>query len=487
MRVLLINPSWTLNQSRLYAKTRPAVPPIGMAYIAAVLEKAGFDVSALDQSVAGFSNTSLVLKILQIKPDVIAFSCVTVAMENVKEIIELARMKGYKGKVILGNVHPTALPEETLKYAEADIIVRGEGEISMLKACEALRDSRTLKNIEGLSYSEKGRIYHNPDRPLIENLDELPYPAWHIFDISLYRDCFSFGSYKENMLSVMASRGCINRCSFCAQDKIYPGIRLRNIYRVVDEIEYMHKKYNVVNFGFPDSCFPVTEAIGEKFSKEIIRRGLHKKIAWHCQNRVNNVSERLLRDISAASCRAIFYGFESGNQRVLYTSKKNTKLEDAFNAIKWTKKYRISSSGFFMFGLPGDTWASCLETIKIAKDLNPDLAVFNSTIPYPGTELYEQLPETDDCSYEAYNAWGSFASADKELRWRPEGLTSRQIKNAQRRGIMEFYLRPRKIWEVLTGRAFPVEYLLYGGFVIILIILGYVAQPLSFKDNETGK
>jgi len=366
MKILLINPSWTLSQSRLYARTRTAVPPIGMAYIAALLEKEGFEVIVRDQSVAGFSNAALVLDILKLKPEVIAFSCFTVAMDNVNKIISMARGSGFGGKIILGNIHPTALPAASLRESGADIAVRGEGEISMLEACRALRESASLEGIRGISYAEEGEIINNSERELIKDLESLPYPAWHLFDISLYKDSFSFGSYKENMLSVTASRGCVNRCSFCAQDKIFPGIRLRKTVSVVDEIEYMYGEYGVSNFGFPDSCFPMTEKTGLEFSEELIKRGLHRKIAWHCQNRVNMVSERLLRNMAAASCRAIFYGFESGNQRVLDESGKNTRISEAYDAIRWTKKARISSSGFFMFGLPGDTWKSCLDTIKFA-------------------------------------------------------------------------------------------------------------------------
>ncbi|NLB34932.1 MAG: B12-binding domain-containing radical SAM protein [Elusimicrobia bacterium] len=479
MKILLINPSWTLTQNRFYAGSRPLVPPIGLAYIAAVLENDGFEVFARDQSAAGSSNASLVLDMLRIKPDVIAFSCFTVAMENVNKIISLARTYGFTGKIILGNVHPTALPDVSLRDTGADIVVRGEGEISMLEACRALKSSLPLKGIKGISYQEAGKIVNNPDRELIEDLDSLPYPAWHLFDISIYKDCFSFGSYNENMLSVTASRGCVNRCSFCAQHNIFPGIRLRKIKNVVDEIEYMYEKYGVDRFGFPDSCFPISEKIGLEFTGELVRRGLHKKIAWHCQNRVNMVTERLLKNMSASSCRAIFYGFESGNQRVLYESGKNTELSDAYNAMKWTKKARIRSSGFFMFGLPGDNWESCLDTIKFARRLDPDMAVFNSTIPYPGTDLYDMIPDKEKYEYESFNSWGLFASVDKVLRWRPDGMSNRQVKKAHRRGIMEFYLRPWKIWKLLVDRVFPLRYLLYGGFVVIVIVLSIVPQAVN--------
>lgn len=469
MNILLINPDWGLSPGGLYSRIRPAIPPAGLAYIAAYLRENGFSVRIIDQYSSHISDEEIIKTVKGYKPRIVGFSCITVAMEKAEAIASLIKKYDAAIFTVMGNVHPTALPEETLSKGLIDYVVRGEGEITMLELSKAIRDAGDTNNIQGISYIKDGEYIHNPDRPLVKDLDSFPYPAWDLLDTRLYKIGVSFFEGKELMLPVFASRGCPGDCLFCAHSTVFPRVRRRSMRKVVDEMESFYKKINVVNFGISDSCFPMTRRDGEEFALEMARRGLHKKIGWFADARADMVDAPLLKKLRASGAKSIFFGFESGNQSVLNVAKKNILLGDARKAVSAAKEAGIRTSGFFMLGLPGDTPESCMDTIKFAKKIDPDIAIFQITMPYPGSELFYSIKNYRNIGteYKLFSAWRNFVSEDMKPAYIPEGLSVKKLHSLQRRAFMEFYLRPGKMLRNILKGIFPLRYI-PAGFVIFI-------------------
>ncbi|MCK9431357.1 MAG: radical SAM protein [Candidatus Omnitrophica bacterium] len=483
MRILLINPSSELNiEAGKYRRFVSPLPPSGLAYIGAVLEAGGFEVFIEDQFASQISNQQLLEKVKAIAPQVVGFSCLTTAMNNVGFLVGQIRKRHKDVKIILGNIHPTLFAREVLERAGADIAVRGEGEYSMLETACALRDGKPLEGIRGISFKKAGEVVQNPDRELIRDLKVLPYPAWHLFDLSLYMNFTVIGVYNQTILPVQASRGCPYRCYFCSQDKVYPVTRYRQVKDVVDEIEFLADKFGVRNFGFNDAYFPFSVKHGMEFCEELMRRGLHKKMKWITETRVDKVSLELLVKMKEAGLRLILYGFESGNQRILDLINKAATLEQAREAAAMTKKAGIFISGLFILGLPGETRQTCLDTIRFAKEIDPEIAKFNIAVPFPGSRFFEDQKEKlgGSAEYRKFSSWYDFYSAKGNLIYSPDSIGSEELRNLQRKAMFEFYLRPAKVWRHLTGGIFPLRDLLYGFYVLMDNYSRFILDRLAY-------
>ena len=470
MKVMLINPNLRLSSKRYSRFVRPLLP-MGIASIAAVLEKKGFEVTLLDQYANKMTNEKLLEKINTEAPQLVGFSCLTSVMSNVRTLVEQIRLLKKDIKIVLGNIHATIFTDELLKEEMADIIVRGEGEYSTLEVAQALKNGRSLQGIKGISYLQDGKVYHNPDKELIEDLDELPYPAWHLLNLRNYRNFPSICIYNAVVPPIQASRGCPYRCTFCSQDKTYKRPRYRRTERIIEEVEYLHSRFNIRYFGIYDAYFPFSIKQGLEFCDEFIKRGLHKKIRWITEARVDKVNLELLMRMKEAGAHLIMYGLESGNQRVLDSLRKKTTLEQARRAARDTKKAGILSFGLFMLGMPGETEETCEDTIRFAKELDCDLVKFNIAVPFPGSEFFESckgnlnLDNVD--RLEKFNSWTDWISHSTDLIYVPEGMTSRKLLNLQRKAMFQFYMRPKVILRNIIKRTVSFKDLYYGGQTLI--------------------
>ena len=470
MRIMLINPLSDLaRNSNVYFHSVSPLPPLGVAALSAILKKNGNEVIVEDQYASRISNEMLIEKMKQISPQVIGFSCLTTAMSNVERIIRQLRKEMKDVTIILGNIHPTLFPEETLKKGVGDIIIRGEADCSLPEIIEALQTRRNLKDIAGISYVEQGQILHNPDREIIEDLDSLPYPDWHSLNLDHYRRYPMLGIYNKRVLPVQASRGCPFNCLFCSQDKFYKKPRYRCIGKVVEEIEYYYKEFNVECIGFTDAYFPFSKKSGLEFCDELIKRGLHKKIKWFTETRVDQVDDELMRRMKESGLMLVMYGFEVGNEKVLSSIGKKATLAQAREAMRITHKYNVLSLGLFMLGLPEDTRETCLETIKFAKELDPDICKFNIAVPFPGSHFFTQslneLGAIDSLS-DKFTSWYDWSSQDGDIIYSPKKLTKKELLDLQRWGMISFYLRPHIILRTFMKRVFSFTDLFYGGMIL---------------------
>lgn len=472
MKVMLINPNTKLaEKNKVYSRFVQPVTPVGVGYIAAVIEKAGIPLSIIDQYAYRMSNREVLEKVKKEMPQVIGFSCLTPVMSNVRFFVKEIKKLSKNICIVLGNTHATLFADQLLKEGVADIIIRGEGEVSMLEVVLAMDKGKDLKDIKGISFIHNGTIFHNPERKVINSLDELPYPAWHLFDLNFYQES-PLRSIKGTTLMISASRGCLYRCIFCAQDKIYKKPRYRKVKSVVDEIEYMHNKLQVNCFGFNDPCFPASLEYGLEFANELINRGLHRKIKWFTESRVDLVNLDLLKRLKESGLYLVMYGFEVGSQKILNDVKKRATLEQARIAAKYTKKCGILIMGLFMLGLPGETKENCKETIKFAKELDCDLAKFSIATPYPGSELYERYSSlfTDICNNEPekFNSYYAWISGSNDIICLPGGMGKKELLDLQRKAMLQFYLRPKLIIRHIL-KATTSFHNLYFGFMVLMI------------------
>lgn len=468
----------------MYSRFVPPVAPSGIAYIAALLERNGFEVIVIDQYANKMSNEELSIRINAESPRLVGFSCLTPVISNVKALVERIRFYKKDIKIVLGNIHATMFAGELLDERIADIVVRGEGELTMLETAQAIREKKSLDAVKGISFADNGKVHHNPDREVIQNLDDLPYPAWHLFKLDDYNTHPMISLYKTT-LPIQASRGCPYKCTFCSQDTIYRKPRYREIVNIIDEIEYIHRNLGISHFVFIDAYFPFSIEYGLKFCEELIRRGMHKKITWVTETRVDKVNLKLLKIMKEAGLHLLMYGFEVGNQRVLDSINKKTTIEQARQAMKDTKKAKILSLGLFILGLPGENKQTCEDTIRFAKELDCDIAKFNIAVPLPGSKFFENFKGklSSVSKPEKFTSWSTWASMAEDLIYVPEGMSGKELTNLQKKAMLQFYVRPKLIIKYIFKRILPLKDLFFGA----CILMGKYPKTIIARMVDSGK
>jgi radical SAM superfamily enzyme YgiQ (UPF0313 family) len=426
MRILLIMP-------RSHKIFTPAEKiPLGIAYIASTLEKEGHAVKCADMSL----DSTIPIERYMEEAELIGISCNT---PNVKEGWRLAEIAKEKGKtVIFGGPHPTALPEETLQNG-ADIIVRGEGEITMKEICEG----KKLENILGISFKHNGHIIHNQNRPFIQDLDSLPFPARHLFNYRKYRVNLHRHSYSEEL---MTSRGCPFGCNFCQKVIFGRNWRFRSPKNVVEEWKLLLNEFGYEELGMADDNFTADPNRAKKICQMIIDQ--NSITDWTTLNgiRVDTASKDLFEIMKKSGCYRVAFGVEAGSQDMLEKINKKITLEQVRNAVKLAKETGFETVLFFMVGNLYETEKTVQKTIDFAKELDPDYAQFNIAAPYPATELYEVIKKEGKFLITDWDAYGSFETRNYFEHGQIKGdFAARMQKKAYR----TFYFRPKIILRTL--------------------------------------
>ncbi|MBZ0252784.1 MAG: radical SAM protein, partial [Candidatus Methylomirabilis sp.] len=284
----------------------------------------------------------------------------------------------------------------------------------------------------------------------IPDLDANARPAWELFNLPRYK-APPWLSLADAIIPLQASRGCPYACNFCSQNYMQGKLRIRSNEAVLDEIAWLSDSLGVRYVGFADAIFPLSREQGFDFCRRMIERGLHDRVKWLTETRVDLVDPELLEAMHEAGCRTILYGFEVGNQKILAATGKGALIEQARSAMRWTRRARIRTLGLFMLGLPGETVETCRETIRFAAELSPDFAKFNRAVPLPGSPLFDELRQTLPLK-EAYERFSSWHPSDgSDLLFVPEGMTGAELVAVQREAVRRFYLRPRAVWQHLTS------------------------------------
>ena len=375
--------------------------PLGIGYLAAVLEKNGYTVDVIDCQVQKPTKKELENELNRLQLDVIGVTSTTLTYKSATEIVKTAKEACPDSLTIMGGPHVTVLDEQTLnEQPEVDIVVRGEGEQTLLELVDLASKSnlKDLGAVAGISFRKDRKIVQTPDRPFIQNIDELPYPAFKHFQISNYR---LFG---KTYLPVITSRGCPFQCTFClASQMCGRRFRARSPKNVVDELEFLRDTYEADAFSFYDDTFTFDRKRAREICKEMKSRKID--LPWDCRTRVDQVSKEDLAIMRAANCQLIHFGVESGSQEMLNIMKKGTTVEQNERAIMWAKEVGISVAISVVVGYPGETAYMLKQTLDFIRKTEPGYVYVCVAIPYPGTELYNLLK---DLGWEMSTEWNHY-------------------------------------------------------------------------------
>jgi len=361
--------------------------PIGLAYLAAVLERAGHDVKVLDCMALHKSFNDLKSELSSIKPDVVGITSMTPIVDSALEAASLAKEVCPESVVVMGGVHPTFMDEDILKKSvSVDVVVRGEGEHTITEIVYACSRGVDFSGILGITFRDGNKIFRNPDRPFIEDLDSLPRPAFKYFPIERYR---VFG---RRILPIVSSRGCPYQCSFCVTSRFFgKRVRMRSPEKVVDEVEWLIKEHGADAITFYDDTFTYSKERVEKICEGMLQRGI--EVPWDCQTRADRIYPDLLKKMKKAGCQVITLGVESASQNTLKAVGKGTTIKQNEEAVKLIKDAGISVVTSIIIGYPGETLEDVQRTLNFLKRLKPDDAYVCIATPYPGTELYNLVKE----------------------------------------------------------------------------------------------
>lgn len=356
-------------------------PPLGLGYIAAVLEKNGHEVAIVDSLLLRYSVDEAADYIAGQKPDIVGISVMSPNYEGAKELSAQIK-KRINVPLVFGGPHCSLLPVITMEQCRSvDFLIYGEGEFVFPLLIEAISGRLSYSDIPQLCFRDtNGRVIMNKQEHPAHDLDEVPFPAHHLFDAALY---------PANTCTLVTSRGCsYSKCAFCARaGLLYEKYRRRTVTNVIQELESLYKGYRYDTVIFFDDNFVQDEDWVVEFCDSLAQKRLALK--WYCNGRVDTITEKMVEKMARAGCDTIMYGIESGDQGLLDHIEKGISIQQVKDAVKITKKFNIKTWGYFMLGLPGETPESGKKTAQFAVDLGLDFAQFTPPKVFPGTKLYD--------------------------------------------------------------------------------------------------
>lgn len=363
-------------------------PPLGLAYLASALEQIGTSVKILDMSTIGMDYFGLEKELKKLNPKIVGISFMTNQFAEAIKVSEVAKKCNADIKVVVGGPHVSALPKEALSYNSIDFVSIGEGERTLQELTrQLLNNTNDFKTINGLGFKKDNQIVITEPRKFIEDLDSIPFPAWHLLPVEKYSMLASGADVTKTVLPIVSSRGCPNQCVFCDSHSIFGRcFRSRSAENILKEIMLLKETYNVTQFDFVDDTITVNRERIKKLCELILENNL--EIKWMCNARVNTVDFEILKLMKKAGCVRIDLGVESGDPEVLKTIKKGITIEQIKTAHKMVQEVGIRSNSFVMVGNLDEDLDSVKKTVALVKDFAEDINVAIAT-PFPGTELYQ--------------------------------------------------------------------------------------------------
>jgi radical SAM superfamily enzyme YgiQ (UPF0313 family) len=410
--------------------------------LAAVAKREGYTVDLLDCIAKNISWDEYVNYVKENKPRWTVVQGISSVITN--DLYASYIGKRYNSHTVVVGPHVTALPRETMEcFPSCDFGIVGEAEETLAELLNAVDKAGDLKEIKGLVYRKQGQIVVNEERPFIEDLDSLPIPLHELLPVDKYRLPYIGGRYTF----VLHSRGCPNACHFCRQSVMWKSQpRLRSAESICKELKYL-ERLNIHNVMFHSDTFTQDRDNVIEICRQIMENGL--MLRWICNARVDRVDEEMLEWMKKAGCWMINYGIESGVQDILTKCNKgeNATVQAARDAVMMTKRAGIKVWGYFIIGLPGETYDTIKETSRFARSLPLDMVNFAVGAAYPGTEFYRQAVENK--WLESYE-WEDFDQNYSAIISYPD-LSSEKIMKGVRKCYLEWFCRPRGLWVFLKG------------------------------------
>lgn len=407
------------------------IPPLSLAYVAAILEKAGCLVELIDASALNLTKDQVVDKVNKFNPNFLGFTSTTIDFQHTLEWINYLKKKT-NIPIIIGGIHLSVYPKETLTHRAIDYGVIGEAEETLPQLLEHLINKKGLNNVKGICYRENNHIVVTEKRPPTQDLDNCPFPARHLIPNEKY---YSFISKKKNFTAMLTSRGCPYKCIFCDNQTIL--YRYRSPKNVVDEMEQCYNLFKIKEIDIFDALFSVDPNRVIEICREIKRRKL--EISWSFRTRVDLVTANMLDELKEAGCIRIYYGIESGDLTILKNINKKINIDTVKRVISLTKEKRIGTFGYFMIGNIGETEDTIKKTLDLMLQLPLDYVQISPVFAPPNTALYESLKKKINRDY-----WQDYTlnlTKQDLLPLYGTDLTQKEIKRYVRKCYLRFYLR----------------------------------------------
>ncbi len=447
MKVLLSVPP-DVHKLEIYRVAGMKAPPLGIAWIAAVLERAGHKVKIIDSPTLEMNTEDWLQEVKSWKPDVVGLSMLTPTAPKGYRAAKLVKEMLPDVIVVAGGPHPTFMYKEALENG-IDIVVAGEGEYTAVELIDTLEnkgyDTKEMINIRGLAFKDpkENKIRVTPPRPPILNLDELPWPARHLLPMEKY----TLLNKPIKVAHVMASRGCPYGCAYCSTSYFWGRrIRFRSAENVADEIEYLYNKYKIRYVVFSDDELVINKKFVKDYVREMKERGLDLPFA--CGARVDHVNKEFMKFLYDNGCVILYFGVESASQETLDKIGKRIRIEQALKVFQWKKELKGAAMGSFILGFPWETIDDMKRTVELAIKLDPDYAQFTALTPYPGTPMYHYALKHDLIEDWNWEHWTTVRAVMRGFHFSREDL-AKMIKYAYRK----FFLRSSFLWrELRSGR-----------------------------------
>ena len=388
-------------------------PPYGIIQLAAYLEREikDIEIEVLDCNAQQIDWEGLERKIESFNPNIVASSALaTCNTYLIARTLETAKKVNPDILTVTGGQHFTATAQESLEtFPEIDVIVRGEGEQTFTELVKNADKRSFFSNIKGISFRHKGKIIHNPDRQLIQNLEELPYPGYHFVKDVVHKYHFAaMAGRKAPYALIEGSRGCLHRCTFCTQWRHWQGMyRTKSPKRIADEMEFCYRNYGSRFIWLTDD----NSSLGKRASSladELLQREMAEDLMWFMQLRCDDVvkNRELLPKMRKAGLRWVLLGVESPKQSTLESFKKGITPEDAKKAVKLLRENDIFAQAMLIIGERKDTAKSIADLREFVNELDPDFAIFAILTPFPGTEIFENAKQNgwiEDLNWSHYD------------------------------------------------------------------------------------
>tara|TARA_B100000315_G_C14549679_1_gene575101 strand:- start:497 stop:1933 length:1437 start_codon:yes stop_codon:yes gene_type:complete len=438
-KIVFLNPPITAEERYgKLANIGNALPPLGLTNLAAICIEKGYQVKIIDAEAVKLGYDETLREIIENNPDYLGITSTTIAIFNAAKIAKMVKEKLPHIKIIIGGPHLTALPEMTMQnFTDFDIGVIGEGDITIIELLQSLSNQKKLNELKGIIYRDNDVLRKTEQRDLIRDLNSLPKPAYHLLpDLVKYYSAPSHTLKRHPGTSMITSRGCPSKCTFCAN---LFGTKFRgySAQYIIDIILWLMNDFGINEIDIVDDTFVVNKKRVKQICDLLINKNIN--LSWSCEAKVNFVNPEMLKIMKKSGCWQIAYGIETGSQKILDNISKGTSIKQARDAIKWTKQAGIQTRGFFMIGAPGETRETIRETIDFMKEI--DLDDFHVTFftPYPGTPIYNEISKH-----------GKYNEDWKKLNfWQPvfipPDLTREELIDFQKIIFRKFYFRPKII------------------------------------------
>ena len=433
MKVCLVIPPIEIVKS---FRDRSASYYIGLAYVAGSLIAKNIDCKVIDAKGEGLGIDATVERIGHFDPDIVGFTAMTHEIVRAHKVAVAAKQKYPHLLTVIGGAHARIIPTETMQeFTNFDVICTGEGEIAMVNLARAYENRSDLSDVNGIGYRKGGKIIINPSEPLIEDLDSLSFPAWHLFP-------------RSKGYAILSSRGCPFRCIFC--NRISGSkVRYRTTENILAEIEWLITNFNCNIFGFYDETFTINKKKTLELLDTIYEKGLsHKNIRWYCTTRADRIDLELALRMKKTGCYSVSIGVESGNEGVLKRINKNETLKEIKDAVSMLKSVGIRVHTYFIFGHPYETKKEAWDTVKFAGQLNTDGVSFGMMVPYPGTDIYKMAVKNEGgyrLISKDWEAYEKYLGGSLELK----NMSKKYIGRLQIIAVLYFYIRNLRIIDFL--------------------------------------